>query len=683
MRFFQFRRFLCALLLCFALSSAALAQTSSSIGSIFNNKGELGIESVRNTAQSQSTATPYYKSNSVENRTYEGYFKAASSDTKLALLSDDGSSVWINGQQVLSSAGQNQGFENFDSAFTPLSQSFAAGKIYHLKVEYTNTIHSGDSDVDGVSLWAYDGGGEMVSLSVTATITDNETAICAGGIADDVHRAEIVATVKDSGGVAVPNIPVTFTVANSNSQYPASLTESSATTDAQGKAKTKLTSSRKINATATVTAKISGGEAATPSITMEYVEDKWDISAEELPANGEAQASIEVELTYNQQKVQGHEVSWRIYRIWNEDNVTVYEDDPRQGSAEGYGSLAAGVSTSGNDGIISATYTAGTQSGIIEFVALDNTVVANSPAKLLDGSGKVKTNFYLVYTYVNGGKVAQSKGERVGTRNSMQFYVTLNAIVKRGIGEAPLPNSINFVHKRFQNGAAKAEGSGTVQGQLDSTPTSTPNPAFQNWEYWSRAPVPPNQQSGGWNITRLRGKWQISVDFPANNYPLGQVPAYFKIDKRDQIVTLARSWIGGTAAQLEAVMPTSICGSFTSMIYEQLGLNTSPLPYVTIPRGTDAQHTYMGISDPGNGAILFYRSNLGATRAGWDAAHTAIRDGQSRININSNTKPLPEYPISSESITAGVKPLTPPMPQDDQDLYFDYHYRSSVDLDED
>lgn len=164
-------------LLC-SLSMSAMAQTPSPVGSIFSNKGELGIESVRNAALSQMTTTPYYKSNGEETVWFEGYFRAASNSSKLALLSDDGTSVWIDGEQVLNRAGKTQGFEGegthrrgetvwkngFDVTFYPLSKTFVAGQVYHLKLEYTNTIHDSEADVDGVSLWAYDGGGDIVTV---------------------------------------------------------------------------------------------------------------------------------------------------------------------------------------------------------------------------------------------------------------------------------------------------------------------------------------------------------------------------------------------------------------------------------------------------------------------------------------------------------------------------------------
>ncbi len=148
---------------------------------IFSNMGDADLNAVTDAARSQSTSTPAYKSNGVETRYYDGYFKAASDTTKLAVLSDDGTSLWIDDQSVLSRAGNNQGFDqDFDSTFSPINPGTPLLKdhIYHLRVQYTNTIHreSDDTEVDGVTLFAYDGGGQIVTVSWLADPTPSISA---------------------------------------------------------------------------------------------------------------------------------------------------------------------------------------------------------------------------------------------------------------------------------------------------------------------------------------------------------------------------------------------------------------------------------------------------------------------------------------------------------------------------
>lgn len=165
MKFFSKLHFVTVFTLMLSFCSGALAQTpaASSLGGIFVNKGDAPLSAVQAIADAQKTTQPAYKSNGEETLFYDVFFKAHSNNSKLALLSDDGTSVWIDDEQVLSGAGQGQGFDQAGAVtFYSLSKTFVKDEIYHVRLEYTNTIHAGDVDVDGISLWAYDGGGEIV-----------------------------------------------------------------------------------------------------------------------------------------------------------------------------------------------------------------------------------------------------------------------------------------------------------------------------------------------------------------------------------------------------------------------------------------------------------------------------------------------------------------------------------------
>ncbi len=202
-------------------SPTALALTSADVSGIFFDKGDADLEAVRNAALAQTTepSHPFYKSPVVETRSYEGFFQPTSDNSKLALLSDDGTSMWIDGEQVLNHADKGQGFEDFDSTFQPLATSFKAGQIYHLRLKYTNTIHSNDGDMDGITLFAYNGGGTTVKPSVKLTgevLSGELVRLCAGGIDDHssewatrVHTAKVTATF-DSGSGAWANQDVTL-----------------------------------------------------------------------------------------------------------------------------------------------------------------------------------------------------------------------------------------------------------------------------------------------------------------------------------------------------------------------------------------------------------------------------------------------------------------------------------------
>lgn len=350
------------------------------LGDIFSHMPGANWEAVRDAASAQTTSAPYYKSNAIERRTYQGFFKASDATTKLAIFSDDGCDVYINGQRVHNRLKTGQSLPDLSKSLFALSSTFAAGHVYSVRVEFSNTHLTGDTDIDGVTLFCYEGGGEIVSLSVTAS--SDETEICAGGIADAAHQTQIKAVVKDSSNATVANIPVTFSVENSHAQYPAALSATAATTNSAGEAIITLNSSRKISAKAKVKADIGGTHSTTPEISMQDAEEQWSISPDSLEADGHSQATVKLTLKYKGQPVTGHQNTWRINRIWDDDDDEIYNAGANTGSSIGYGALSPSSSVTDVSGAITTTYTVGTATGIIEFAALDYTVVANSPKSL-------------------------------------------------------------------------------------------------------------------------------------------------------------------------------------------------------------------------------------------------------------------------------------------------------------
>ena len=72
------------------------------LGNAFKNMPGSDWAAVQQEAQTETTSQPTYKSNTVENVTFSGYFLATDATASLAILSDDGADVYINGQKVLS-----------------------------------------------------------------------------------------------------------------------------------------------------------------------------------------------------------------------------------------------------------------------------------------------------------------------------------------------------------------------------------------------------------------------------------------------------------------------------------------------------------------------------------------------------------------------------------------------------
>ena len=90
---------------------------------------------------------PYYAA-------FEGNFIPVSNNTRLAMFSDDGCDVYINGERIFNRLNRTQGLSNLPTALSPLDYEFEAGQSYAVRVEYSNLIPV-IVDADGATLFAY------------------------------------------------------------------------------------------------------------------------------------------------------------------------------------------------------------------------------------------------------------------------------------------------------------------------------------------------------------------------------------------------------------------------------------------------------------------------------------------------------------------------------------------------
>ncbi len=426
--------------------------------------GGLPYESVKSAAMAQINATPFYKSKVLETRWYDGYFKAApgASASKLALLSDDGTSVWIDGVKVLDRAGQGQGFEQFDSTFVTLAPygktSFTAGQVYHLRLQYTNTAHLSNDDVDGISLWAFDGGGDIVPKPdpLKFTFALGKTALCAGGLASAPHQTHVDVTVKNPDGTSATNKVVALSVdttlpgstaplsaTDPDADLRASLSSAAGTTDSTGTVHTLLTSSLRIGATAVVKATVGEDTGQSPAVTMEDADGDMGIDTDELVADGQSTANLYRTFSYNEDSVVGHNVNFYIESVKDENGQPV--QPAADGTFPGYGSIVTTQGVSDDDGIAYGTYTAGTLVGDITFGSEDTSVIVNEQPVLT--SLKAKARFCLVSNF-GSFHLIQSVKPRVGSRKITSpkqnarrpIRVSLNFCqIKDKLGNSPTP----------------------------------------------------------------------------------------------------------------------------------------------------------------------------------------------------------------------------------------------------
>jgi hypothetical protein len=86
---------------------------------------------------------------------FQGSFIPAANGTRLAIFSDDGCNVYINGVLVHGALNRGQHLPALDQSLHPIAAELVAGQSYTIRVEYSNTIYQGTTDADGVTLFAY------------------------------------------------------------------------------------------------------------------------------------------------------------------------------------------------------------------------------------------------------------------------------------------------------------------------------------------------------------------------------------------------------------------------------------------------------------------------------------------------------------------------------------------------
>lgn len=150
---------------CAVAAPPAWAQTAHDFGpvrplsDVLENMEGAPWSAVRSLAQQQSAiafgpnyrnfpaTVPYYAA-------FEGDFIPASDDTRLAIFSDDGCDVTINGQRVFNRLDRTQGLSDLTKSLSPLNYEFKAGQSYAIRIEYSNIIPV-IVDADGATLFAY------------------------------------------------------------------------------------------------------------------------------------------------------------------------------------------------------------------------------------------------------------------------------------------------------------------------------------------------------------------------------------------------------------------------------------------------------------------------------------------------------------------------------------------------
>ena len=123
-------------------------------------------------AAGNNGGTPIYHSTKLEESSFEGDFTADINMTSLAIFSDDGCDVTIDGVKVWAGKDQGQTLEVLSLSLHKLPITLNPGQTYHIKIDYSNIYYTGDGDIDGVTLFTW---ADPLAVTVDLTGVDSET----------------------------------------------------------------------------------------------------------------------------------------------------------------------------------------------------------------------------------------------------------------------------------------------------------------------------------------------------------------------------------------------------------------------------------------------------------------------------------------------------------------------------
>jgi hypothetical protein len=142
------------------LDSAEVAEYPLSV--IALNLGDADTTAAQWIASQQASpgGAPVYTNAKMNSRaSFSGSFTPASKTTKLAIFSDDGCDVFVNGRRVDAHLKMGQHLPNLRESFHTIPFRANPGETYSIRVEYCNMLYAPGWDMDGATLFAFEGGG--------------------------------------------------------------------------------------------------------------------------------------------------------------------------------------------------------------------------------------------------------------------------------------------------------------------------------------------------------------------------------------------------------------------------------------------------------------------------------------------------------------------------------------------
>ncbi len=147
--------------------------------------------------------------------TLTGTVTVDATTAKLAIFSDDGCDVLVDGVKVWSAKDAPQALPDLPSSLHELPVTLTAG-THTVEIDYSNVIYyvadptTGQPvDIDGCTLFQY-GHASPYTVTVTSGLTGNAARACAGAVADGVHEDALTLHVAQTDGTAAAGLPLTL-----------------------------------------------------------------------------------------------------------------------------------------------------------------------------------------------------------------------------------------------------------------------------------------------------------------------------------------------------------------------------------------------------------------------------------------------------------------------------------------
>ena len=205
--------FVMILNICLCAFIAQRAEASESLSSCFMNLGQGDYNAMYSEAQFEAINYPRAQDAPApgtvpDHRVFYGYLYPNASSCSLAVLSDDGVNVTLDGNLVLKNFNKGQMLPDLAHSLCPITPYTAVvGTPNVIQIDYSNIVYNGAFDIDGLTLLAYNGGAQ-VSPAPIAVVS----------IQDQLGAAHYTNAPVSTGTLTIPSgTSVSFRALNNSS----------------------------------------------------------------------------------------------------------------------------------------------------------------------------------------------------------------------------------------------------------------------------------------------------------------------------------------------------------------------------------------------------------------------------------------------------------------------------------